>query len=249
MKRRAFTLIELLVVIAIIAILAAILFPVFAQAKAAAKKTQCLSNMRQLGIALSMYMADYDDTCFFFAHSVDLSRANPTAPYGATRENRWWNQILPYRSENKELLVSPSDRGQVPWPGEDGTAPQRPLVKRSFVANRAAENLPLSLVDRPAEIVVIAIKGPIFDDSWYEPPKNLYNKISGGVDLGQPVLALDIQNKGCNNMFFDGHAKWLSKGELLKDPCGLPYSGVDLMRSYPIPLVPGRTPWHANCPN
>ncbi len=247
--KRAFTLIELLVVLAIIAILAAILFPVFAQAKASAKKTQCLSNMRQLGIALTMYMSDHDETCFFFGHNVDFSRANPSVPIGATRENRWWNQIIPYRTNNLDLLKSPSDSGQLPWPGEDGSSPTRPLVKRSYVANRAAENLPLSAVDTPAEIVVVAIKGPIFDDSWFEPPKNLYNKFSGTTDLGQPVLALNIQNGGCNNMFFDGHAKWLSKGAWLKDPCGLPYSGVNLLRQYPIPLAPGRTHWHANCPN
>jgi prepilin-type N-terminal cleavage/methylation domain-containing protein len=62
MLRRAFTLIELLVVIAIIAILAAILFPVFAQAKEAAKATQVLSQMKQIGTALHLYGGDYDDT-------------------------------------------------------------------------------------------------------------------------------------------------------------------------------------------
>ena len=59
-QRRGFTLIELLVVIAIIAILAAILFPVFAQARDKARSVSCLSNMKQLGLALTMYLQDYD---------------------------------------------------------------------------------------------------------------------------------------------------------------------------------------------
>jgi prepilin-type N-terminal cleavage/methylation domain-containing protein/prepilin-type processing-associated H-X9-DG protein len=62
MSRKAFTLIELLVVIAIIAILAAILFPVFAQAKESAKRIACLSNAKQMGTSIQMYVADYDDT-------------------------------------------------------------------------------------------------------------------------------------------------------------------------------------------
>ena len=61
MRRSGFTLIELLVVIAIIAILAAILFPVFARARESARKTQCLSNMKQLGNAVMMYTNDYDE--------------------------------------------------------------------------------------------------------------------------------------------------------------------------------------------
>jgi len=61
MKRRGFTLIELLVVIAIIAILAAILFPVFAQARESARSTSCLSNLRQIGTSIRMYSQDYDE--------------------------------------------------------------------------------------------------------------------------------------------------------------------------------------------
>src|SRR5689334_10183077 len=69
--RRGFTLIELLVVIAIIAILAAILFPVFAQARAKARQTTCLSNNKQIGLALLMYAQDYDET-------LPYAAVNPT---------------------------------------------------------------------------------------------------------------------------------------------------------------------------
>jgi prepilin-type N-terminal cleavage/methylation domain-containing protein len=61
-ERPGFTLIELLVVIAIIAILAAILFPVFAQARESARQATCLSNMKQIGTASMMYVQDYDET-------------------------------------------------------------------------------------------------------------------------------------------------------------------------------------------
>ena len=71
MKKRGFTLIELLVVIAIIAILAAILFPVFARAREAARKSSCQSNLKQFGSAFMMYTQDYDE-CF-----PPTSRVNP----------------------------------------------------------------------------------------------------------------------------------------------------------------------------
>jgi prepilin-type N-terminal cleavage/methylation domain-containing protein len=80
--KKAFTLIELLVVIAIIAILAAILFPVFAQAKEAAKKTSCLSNAKLLGTATLIYVNDYDDT--LYAHRLNCG-GNAANGYAATQ--------------------------------------------------------------------------------------------------------------------------------------------------------------------
>src|SRR5579872_4907586 len=77
--RKAFTLIELLVVIAIIAILAAILFPVFAQAKAAAKKTQALSNSKQLMLGYLMYIGDYDGTYYEHAQGMSVGLQGPTS--------------------------------------------------------------------------------------------------------------------------------------------------------------------------
>lgn len=134
MKNRAFTLIELLVVIAIIAILAAILFPVFAQAKKAAKKTQDLSNMKQLGTALQIYLSDYDDTyspAYYYKNGVGSANdGNGVGGYA-----QWSGLLMPY-TKNEQIFVSPgsTNGGFAPTcylPGNEGfgaPAGQLPLA-------------------------------------------------------------------------------------------------------------------------
>lgn len=114
--KSGFTLIELLVVIAIIAILAAILFPVFAQAKEAAKKTACVSNSRQIGMAVNMYLQDADGTMpIFYAY-------NSQPPAGQPGHKGVEVLLLPY-CKNKEVFKSPLDAGgpytAVDVPGAD----------------------------------------------------------------------------------------------------------------------------------
>ncbi len=100
MRQRGFTLIELLVVIAIIAILAAILFPVFARARESARKTQCLSNLKQLGTAITMYANDYDETFPELASGGCWGRAS-------IANSLWTRQIYPY-VKNKGVYNCPS---------------------------------------------------------------------------------------------------------------------------------------------
>jgi prepilin-type N-terminal cleavage/methylation domain-containing protein len=113
-RRKAFTLIELLVVIAIIAILAAILFPVFAQAKAAAKKSVCLSNLKQIGLGMMMYINDYDDAYAPWAANI------PPINGGNTSFMPPDLQLMPY-VKNDQIWRCPMDPGNrvaastVPW--------------------------------------------------------------------------------------------------------------------------------------
>ena len=103
--RRAFTLIELLVVIAIIAILGAILFPVFSRAREKARETTCRSNLRQIGLALQMYSADYDDLL-----PLANSRPSTSGPPGIVA-------VLEPYTRNQGIFRCPSDRDRL-WETE-----------------------------------------------------------------------------------------------------------------------------------
>jgi prepilin-type N-terminal cleavage/methylation domain-containing protein len=116
---RAFTLIELLVVIAIIAILAAILFPVFAQARDKARQTACLSNAKQIGLAAMQYASDYDHTWVPYSYGIEGPGVYSPG-FGSGYALVYWNQTLMPYTKNKDIYTCPTDdaanQSYAAWP-------------------------------------------------------------------------------------------------------------------------------------
>lgn len=223
--KRAFTLIELLVVIAIIAILAAILFPVFAQAKDAAKKTSCLSNMRQIGMGVQLYLSDYDDRVFYRSGSAFSRSGNiPT-----TNENRWWNLLLPYE-KNTDIYRCPSD--ELPTPSRDINGGLS--IMRSYIAIFPAESLVATQIENVTETVIVTEKWGkdslgLITDSWIEPYNGDFSVDSH--DPSRAYKAADRHAKQMNCVFFDTHAKSKS-GSAIRASKDL--SGCQLIYSFPF---------------
>ncbi|HZO90013.1 MAG TPA: prepilin-type N-terminal cleavage/methylation domain-containing protein [Chthonomonadaceae bacterium] len=217
-SRRGFTLIELLVVIAIIAILAAILFPVFAQAREKARGIACLSNMRQLGIAFQMYFQDDD-----YASIRDTDWSFDHYPY-------CWNGWLQPYVKNEQIFKCPSHG--LPAAGSWESQPYDPNLEYrdksygisvygavvSIPLQRDGEPIQPWMVDSlkyPAERILLYEVVSNLGDGWGDNAWWVYN---GPYDDPNSVetrrLAFRHTN-GMNTLLFDGHAKFYNKDFLL----------------------------------
>jgi prepilin-type N-terminal cleavage/methylation domain-containing protein/prepilin-type processing-associated H-X9-DG protein len=201
MSRKGFTLIELLVVIAIIAILAAILFPVFARAREKARQSSCQSNLKQLGLGMLMYAQDYDERMIYRYYRLD-----PAVPGGPNWDQ---NLIQPY-VKNTQVNICPS------------------TLARSYGYNADyLQGQPLAIVVAPAETAMVSDVKRIIGSAGANPSYNV--KLDRPSEFGAPptIPATDddpdpvagdpldttrprgVHNGGANIAWLDGHVKWM----------------------------------------
>lgn len=238
MQRKAFTLIELLVVIAIISILAAILFPVFARARENARRTSCLSNVKQMGLAMMQYVQDYDETYPLANVIVPSGTPMPDGKIwvgtAASPYILWQQMIYPYH-KSEQVLWCPSSSisyngsgtGPVPANGQYGgnTLPLRswtspvPAPMKLATVNAVASTY-LFMDSGQFRIIpsnAVAATGSTF----YLPGMG---EGGGECSLLSTTPAAVVQDcksgrhfNGVNVGFADGHAKWLKSSVVVAE--------------------------------
>jgi prepilin-type N-terminal cleavage/methylation domain-containing protein/prepilin-type processing-associated H-X9-DG protein len=199
MKRtRGFTLIELLVVIAIIAILAAILFPVFARARENARKSTCQSNLKQVGTGILQYVQDYDET-------MPLAQYNSNNPQCL----HWMDATAPYvKSDNVWKCPSAAERvstsgnwGGV-WAAASGRCYYSLSERAGWWANAAVK---MSQCNNPATTYIVMDKGnaACFTEDWDYANRTQLTRNANNQMVPGPHF------DGKNVCFADGHVKFM----------------------------------------
>jgi prepilin-type N-terminal cleavage/methylation domain-containing protein len=224
---RGFTLIELLVVIAIIAILAAILFPVFASARESARQTRCLSNGKQIGLAMQMYAQDYDERLPIVGSAIEPGTLLEGRKRNRQPFNGWSLVMLPY-IKSRDLFRCPSMpavfqgsgacakfNGQpitnsysYNWfLGADGTYGGTGYTTSFDRSDRWDTPITMSAVSQPANTIAFLHSNsvPPYGAAW----GCTYMTIET-PDFINKIRMRAIHKDGDNLVFVDGHSKWFS---------------------------------------
>jgi prepilin-type N-terminal cleavage/methylation domain-containing protein/prepilin-type processing-associated H-X9-DG protein len=240
-RRSGFTLIELLVVIAIIAILAAILFPVFAQAREKARSASCQSNLKQLGNAVAMYIQDYDEAYPLNDGENSSAKyytqpADSRSPASAPRYSVWTSSLEPY-IKSWAVYGCPScpvNLTAFPNPVDPG----KPTVSISYTYNGLISNSSTSRVQSPSSCILMweglgkaalrnyAVSNPTYDQS--QPARGPHPQFGQGrglmLVLTMPTPSFWIHGNGSNYLYVDGHVKWRPN---MGDPNVSPWRAMD----------------------
>jgi prepilin-type N-terminal cleavage/methylation domain-containing protein len=227
LRNNGFTLIELLVVIAIIAILAAILFPVFSQAREKARAISCLSNTRQLGLAITMYADDHDEA--YPCTCMTMMGMAPTDPQD------WMTTVMPY-IKNVGVFRCPSDTSML-WSNSSNMMMTPRVSSYGFNGYFMPVEPPyfgpaMAQIDKPAECVLVAeLADSVTQDYfqpmyWGNPPKvtdSGNQMMEWDMVAMQPLTtAIRRHQQGSNYVFAEGHSKWQRFEQTWKQNPGQP---------------------------
>ena len=247
---RGFTLIELLVVIAIIAILAAILFPVFAQARDQARQTTCLNNCKQLGTGLLMYAQDYDENLPSWPYTGKDIRQSPTFVKEGWGYSIWVPAMMPY-VKNAGIFSCPNGpKTGTSWPNQALAGPKGAqmvvnLAYNEYILQRERGFSTIASLsgarNSASDITVIAEScfNGIYQD-WSDGFKIPDRPNNFGLwrfycaNKGGPTCEGRHKGHGINAVYADGHAKF-TPGEKIR-------GGDGDKREYPI-VNPNIEPW------
>jgi len=204
-----FTLIELLVVIAIIAILAAILFPIFAKARERAKATTCLSNMTQIGKGIIMYADDAegrlpgnsDATAGYW--DTTLGFMTPVVPGDPKTYRIWARDIVPY-IKTIDVFVCPSSFRRLASVNATTAAVKSPPgANTSYLLNGVVASRPMTRIKNPAGTIYLH-EAEVYVRTAQERPRHYGEGYY--TEFNQPQYD-DQHNNGANLLFSDGHAQ------------------------------------------